>query len=203
MAAMERNTMFHRRLLILGWLNPLLFWSTTLLCGFILGDYNHLSNLVSELGALGTRTQYLFTAGLVTTALLNLFWVYALFRASKEHRINPLPVVFLLFFSFIAGPALFPMPLPAHGQSGVPFLLLLFSPPLALFLWQGDEYKLKLRIPAAVSTLLFLLGFLIYFPDILSNYFGLKQRFLYAGWTLWSIFLSLRFRKLYQKNLIR
>jgi len=33
-----------------GFLVPVIFWTTTLICGFILTDYNHSSRMVSELG---------------------------------------------------------------------------------------------------------------------------------------------------------
>jgi hypothetical protein len=41
------------------------------------------------------------------------------------------------------------------------------------------------------------LGFLAFWPDILSNYLGLKQRFFHIGWSVWFIYLSYSLVKLF------
>lgn len=188
--------MKEKQLLYLGFIGPLLFWATTFFCGLMIDDYNHLSNLVSELGALGSKPQYLFTTGLVICSVLNIFFVIGLYRICKSQNISTVPVLFLLFFSFLAGPAIVPMPLRLHGIIGMPFPLMILSPILALMLWRGRKYKVEIGIGASISLLIMLLGFLIFFPDILSDYFGLKQRFLYLGWTIWSASLAYKFLQL-------
>ncbi|OQB55678.1 MAG: hypothetical protein BWX98_02011 [Candidatus Aminicenantes bacterium ADurb.Bin147] len=186
-------------LLIFGLLSPLVFWITTILCGLRLEGYNHFTWLVSELGALGTRTQVIFTFGLVLSSILNFVFVIGSFKFCKMRQLNLIPVIFLLFYSFLAGPALFPMPLRLHGIVGIPFPLIMFAPIVSLIFWRKKEYLVKIRVIAIISFLIMLLGFLIYFPNILPGYFGLKQRFLYAGWTVWSVYLSFRFLKLSAK----
>ncbi len=181
-----------QRWLLLGLINPLLFWLTTLACAMRLGNYNHLSNLVSELGALGTPTQHLFTAGLLLCSVLNLFWVRALMSAARELELNLWPVMPMLLFSFLAGPAIFPMPLRAHGLSGLPFPFFMVSPLLALVWWRRAEPWLGIRPAAVVSLVCFAAGFLVFWPEILPAYAGFKQRCLYLGWTIWSVGLSLR-----------
>lgn len=183
-------------MLYLGIISPIIFWLTTIICGAMTNPYNHLSDMVSELGALNSRPQYIFTTGLVLSSILNIFFVIGLYKVCKTHNINTIPVLFLLFFSFLAGPGIIPMPLPLHGIVGIPFPLLVFSPFFALILWRSHEYKLKIRVGAALSLFIMLLGFLIFFPEILTSYFGLKQRFLYMGWTLWSGLLAIRFLRL-------
>jgi hypothetical membrane protein len=162
--------------------------------------YDHLSNLVSELGALGSKPQYIFSIGLVLSSVLNIFFVIGLYRICKSQNINPIPVLMLLFFSFLAGPGIFPMPLRLHGIVGIPFPLIILTPLIALLLWRNTESKMKIRIGASLSLFIMLLGFLIFFPDILPENFGLKQRFLYLGWTLWSSFLAFRFLQLYNES---
>jgi hypothetical membrane protein len=183
-------------LIYLGFLIPLIFWTTTFACSLIIGNYNHFSRMVSELGALGTRSQYLFTAGLTLCSFLNLFFVIGLYKTCKVHNINVLPVLILLLFSFLAGPAIFPMPLRLHGIVGIPFPFLMLSPLMSLVLWNGNEQLLKIRQISIFSLLIMLAGFLIFMPDILSEYFGLKQRFLYLGWSVWSVYLGYRFSQL-------
>ena len=185
-----------KHLIYLGIISPITFWVTTIVCGFMIDNYNHLSNLVSELGALDSKPQYLFSTGLVLSSLLNIFFVIGLYRVCRDKNITPLPVLTLLFFSFLAGPGIVPMPLRLHGIIGIPFPLMMFSPLLALILWRKNEYEIKIRIGATTGLVIMLLGFLIFFPDILTEYFGLKQRFLYLGWTVWSGCLAYRFLQL-------
>jgi hypothetical protein len=46
-----------------------------------------------------------------------------------------------------------------------------------------------------------LAGLLTLLPNVLENYFGLKQRFFHVGWSLWFGYLSLKFLGL-QKRFI-
>lgn len=185
-----------KQLLILGLVSPLVFWITTIICGLLLENYNHFTWLVSELGALGTSTQYIFTTGLVLSSILNVFFVIGSYKLCKMNQLNVIPIIFLLFYSFLAGPALYPMPLRLHGIVGIPFPLIMFAPIAGLIFWKKKEHLVKIRVVAIISFLIMVLGFLIYFPNVLNEYFGLKQRFLYTGWTVWSIYLSYRFLKL-------
>ena len=185
-------------LLIFGIVSPLLFWFTTLVCGLILEDYSHLSNMVSELGAMGTRTQYVFTTGLVLSSILNVFFGIGLWRMGKTLNLRMIPILLIFCYSFLAGPAIFAIPHKLHGV-WYGFMLIMVAPFFALVQWRKQEHLLKIRWVAIISFAIMMLGFLVFFPDILSNYFGLKQRFLYLGWSVWSIFLSYRFLQL-EKN---
>ena len=188
--------MKEKNLISLGIISPLVFWLTTLICGLMIDDYNHMSNLLSELGALNSKTQYIFTIGLVLCSILNVLFVIGLYRVSRDTNISVIPVVVLLFFSFLAGPAIFPMPLRLHGIAGIPFPLMMLSPLLALILWRKYENLMKIRPGAAIGLIIMLLGFLIFIPNILTENFELKQRFLYLGWTIWSAYLAYRYLQL-------
>ncbi|RLD59718.1 MAG: hypothetical protein DRI97_00330, partial [Bacteroidetes bacterium] len=56
-------------------------------------NYSHLTNLVSELGAIGTNTQYIFTAGLILSSLLSLAFIVGLYKTAKEKKLNMIPVL--------------------------------------------------------------------------------------------------------------
>jgi hypothetical membrane protein len=184
--------MKQKEFLHFGYISPIIFWITTIICGFMIEDYNHLKWLVSELGELGSRPQYIFTVGLVLSSFLNIFFIIGLWRYCKKQQISTIPVFFLSLYSFIAGPAIFPMPLHLHGIVGLPFPFIMLSPIFAFILWRKHEHFLRFRKIALISFITMVLGFLIYFPSILNEYFGLKQRFLYLGWTIWSVYLSYR-----------
>ncbi|MBI1751601.1 MAG: DUF998 domain-containing protein [Acidobacteria bacterium] len=179
----------------LGGLIPLVFFGTTAVCGWIHGRYNHLTGMVSELGALGTRSQHVFTAGLLTCALLSVGFNLALLRACRRQKVSPLPV--LLLFSFtvsIAGAGLFPLPTRLHLLAGMPASLLVLSPLASLLLWRGGTAPARSGKMAAISLGVMCLGFLSFFPGVLPQSMGLKQRLFHLGWSIWFIHLSLGFR---------
>ena len=190
-------------LLYTGYLVPVSFWSTTILSGCIFGDYNHATRLVSELGAIGTRSQYLFMTGFILTAILSVLFVLGLYKTCRRTGLHSFPVFFILTFSFsILGAALFPLPLPLHGILGMPSVLLFLSPLLGFLLWP-DKKVSGIKMASLVAFSIMLLGFLVFLPNVLSEYPGLKQRFFHAGWTIWFVYLSYRFNGLIEKIEIR
>jgi hypothetical membrane protein len=170
-----------------------MFWPTTIISGFIYGDYNHATRLVSELGALGTRSQYLFMTGFILTAILSVLFVVGLYKTCRRTGLHSFPVFIILTFSFsILGAALFPLPMPLHGILGMPSVLLFLSPLLGFLLWP-DKKVSGIKMASLVAFSVMSLGFLIFLPNVLSEYPGLKQRFFHAGWTIWFVYLSYRF----------
>lgn len=181
-------------LLALGSVIPVIFWGTLTVCGYMMGDYNHLTRLVSELGASGTRTQYMFTAGLLACAVLSIIFVAGLWQECKKREISMIPALIILFFSFsIGGAAIFPLPLRMHLIMGMPSVLLFLSPLAALVLWKGDKMPAGLRGWTIASLAIMLLGFLAFMPEVMSSALGLKQRFFHIGWSLWFIGLGRAF----------
>lgn len=190
-----------KHLIYLGSVIPIIFWATTIICGIILGNYNHLSGLVSELGALGTTTQYIFTSGLVLSSVLCVLFTVGLYKTCKLNGLNTIPILIILLYSFsIVGAALFPMPLRLHGILGSPSILLIFSPLLSFFLWTGKGKPLNIKQMSILSFLIMSLGFLVFAPDFLSDYPGLKQRFFHIGWSVWFFNLSYSFAGLLEKR---
>jgi hypothetical membrane protein len=186
-----------KHFLALGSVIPVIFWGTLTVCGYVMGDYNHLTRMVSELGAIGTRTQYMFTAGLLACAVLSVLFVIGLCRACKKMGISTIPALIILSFSLsIGGAAIFPLPLRMHLIMGMPSVLLFLSPLVALVLWQGDKMPAGLRLWAIVSLAIMLLGFLAFMPEVMSSTLGLKQRFFHIGWSIWFIGLSRAFLRL-------
>jgi hypothetical membrane protein len=173
-----------------GFLVPVIFWTTTLICGFILTDYNHSSRMVSELGEIGTETQHIFTVGLVLASFFSILFIIGLYNTCKQIGLNTIPVLLLLTFSFsIFGAAIFPYPLRLHGLLGMPSILLFLSPLLSLILWKSEIIS-NIKLISLLTLLILLLGFIVFIPNILTDYFGLKQRFFHIGWTVWFIYLS-------------
>ena len=93
--------------------------------------------------------------------------------------------------------------IPSASMADIAFMLLIFSPLVALTVWRGERDYLKISLIALGSLCFLGLAFLVYFPDILSQNFGLKQRFLYVGWTIWSVGLTFVFIKDINRKLLK
>ena len=179
-----------------GFLIPIIFWTTTLICGFILTDYNHATRMVSELGEVGTKTQHIFTVGLVLSSFFSVLFIIGLYKTCKQIGLNTIPILILLTFSFsIFGAAIFPYPLRLHGLLGMPSILLFLSPLMTLILWKSEMIS-NIKIFSLLIFIIMSLGFLIFVPNLLTDYFGLKQRLFHFGWTVWFLYLTIIFVKL-------
>lgn len=177
---------------------PIVFFLTTFVCGFLLGDYNHLNRTVSELGAMGTRTRVLFSAGLLVCAILSVLFVVGLRRACRVLGINPIPALIILAYSVsIAGAGIFPLPLRLHLIMGMPSVLLILSPVMSLLLWRRARGLPHIVAMSLAALGLMSLGFLAFTPGVLSGYPGLKQRFFHVGWSVWFLCLSRSFARAY------
>jgi hypothetical protein len=194
LAARPEEGMRTRSLLYAGTSVPIVFFMTTLICGYRLGGYDHFSRMVSELGAMGTSSRYVFSAGLIACSILSLFFVVGLWKACQALGLSPVPALWILSFSVsIAGAAIFPLPLRMHMIMGRPSVLMILSPLTGFILWKGKERPPQIELMSIVCFLVMSLGFLAFMPDLLKNAAGLKQRFFHLGWSIWFIYLSLAF----------
>lgn len=182
------------QLLRFGMLVPVILWTTILTCGYIL-DYSHVTRFVSELGAVGTSTQSLFTSGIMLCAIFNLAFFVGLFNACKELSLNVTPTIVLATFSVsMFGVSLFPAPLLLHGVFGAITLLMHTAPLLAFLLWRKDKRLTKLRLYSLVIfVVLAAQGIIPFIPNFIKEYQGLVARFFHLGWSVWYILLSYNF----------
>jgi hypothetical membrane protein len=173
-----------------GFLIPITFWTTTLICGFLMPGYNHATRMVSELGELGTRTQQIFTFGLVLTSIFSVSFNIGLFRICKKIGLSIIPILILWTFTFsILGAGIFSFPHRLHGLLGSPSIILFLSPLTALIFWKTNLIS-NIKVISLLTFIIMLLGFLIFAPNILTDYFGIKQRFFHFGWTVWFLYLT-------------
>ncbi len=187
-------------LLYLGIITPLLFWLATITGGFLHGDYNHFHNVVSELGAIGTRSEIFMSIAELLISILIVFSTIGYFIACKQTGINVIPVLTLISLSLsMCWAAVFPMHHELHGMLGPIPLILNAGVLLSVFLWKGKKMVI-LRPFSLISLLLMLMIILRFIPNLRGNWEGLIQRFFYLGWTVWSIALSLIFIKKLEPN---
>ncbi len=177
-------------LLSCGWIAPLSFWALTIVGGFIHGHYNHLRMVVSELGAIDTRSELFMSIGEVFVGVTCLLFSAGIHRASRERGLNVLPALCTLAMPVsMAWAAVFPMHHELHGALGPLPLLLNIGALLAFLLWRRPDVA-RLRWLSLAAFGLMGLIFLRFVADIQANYPGLVQRLYYAGWSLWSVCLG-------------
>ncbi|MDR6945253.1 DUF998 domain-containing protein [Mucilaginibacter pocheonensis] len=181
-----------KTLLYTGTIIPVIFWLSTIICGFVHGGYNHLSRTISELGAMGTRSEPLMATLTMFGALLSIFFIIGVYRACKQLNISVVPVFTLPAFTVMMGwAAMFHSGNKWHATAGPVFLLLYVGAFLVVVLWRGRKELMLIRLLSLVSLALMLLIFLRFMPGIENNYPGLIQRFVHLGWSVWFTALSI------------
>ena len=192
----KRNTFSTIPLLWLGTITPLLFWLATTTGGYIHGNYNHLHDVVSELGAIGTRSEIFMSTAELLIAILSVFSVIGFYKACRQTGLNVIPVLTILSLSIsMIWAAIFPMHHELHGTLGPIPLILNIGVLLSVFLWRGKKFR-SLRLLSFISFLLMMLILLRTIPNLRGQWEGLIQRLFYLGWSTWSIGLSLIFIKM-------
>jgi len=185
-------------LLYTGVIAALLFWICTVICGYVHGNYNHLNGTISELGALGTRSQTLFSNLILVISVLGICFFIGLVRACKEMGITIIPVLPIPFLCLsLAGIAIFPQGTDWHPIVGQLSLLIIPGPFLAILLWRKKGF-LPIRLLSLVSLLFIGAALLLLLtewapPAFKQNYGGLIQRLFHAGWSIWFVALGICF----------
>ena len=186
-----------KTLLSTGILIPVVFWLSTIICGFIHGGYNHLTGTISELGAIGTRSEPLMATLTMFGAVLSIFFIIGLYGACTQLGLSTIPVYTLPAFTIMMGwAAMFHSGNRFHATAGPVFLLLYLGTLLVIILWRGKQELVSVRLLSLVSLVIMLLIFLRFVPSVQNNYPGLIQRFAHLGWSVWFVFLSTSLIKL-------
>jgi Protein of unknown function (DUF998) len=189
----NRKKIATEKLLYLGVLSPALFWLLTIIGGFIHGDYNHLRMVVSELGAIGTRSEIFMSTGELVLGIISTLSVIGFCSACRQNGISIIPPLTILTLSFsMIWAAIFPMRHELHGSTGPLPLIMFAGALLAVFLWRKKELTVLRRISLLSFIIMMLFLFRIY-PNIRNHFEGMLQRFFYLGWTVWSAGMSLVF----------
>jgi hypothetical protein len=185
-----------KQLLNAGTATAVIFWLSTIIAGFIHGNYNHLTGTISELGALWAKSHIFMTVATALCGISSLLFMVGLYQACKAVNISTLPV-----YTIISMPvtffwvAVFSLGNSLHGATGPVFLLLYIGVILSLFLWRGERLR-QTRTLSFISLLILLLIFLRFIPSLQNDYPGLIQRFAHLGWSVWFVSLNICFVKL-------
>jgi hypothetical membrane protein len=191
-----RNKLNNETLLYFGYAAPLFFWCMTFLSGYIHVNYNHFKNVISELGAIGTKSEALTSSALMILAAFSILFSIGFYRASQKCKLSPIPAIlsFCMPLTMIwAG--IFTLGNEFHGLTGpLPFLSIIGFL-LTNLLWQRNNAFTAVR---NISLLCFFISALIVLRFIKPfgyEYEGLIQRFFYLAWTIWTISISYHLSK--------
>lgn len=186
------NTKF---LLAMGTASALLFWIGGTIAGFIHGNYNPVSDTVSELGALWAKSHIFMTVVMYLSGITGILFVIGAVAACRQTGVNYIPVITAISIPFTTiWAAIFPMGTEQHAMTGPVVFIIYFGVIASLFLWRGGRLK-TLRIWSAVSLVL-LLGIFLRFTPFFPGREGLIQRFAHAGWSVWFIAINIQLVKL-------
>ncbi len=195
------------KLLQFGYIATLLFWCMTFLSGYVHGNYNHFKNVISELGAIGTKSEILTSSVLMILASICVFFSVGFYSISQKLHLSLIPAIlsFCMPITMIwAG--IFTLGNEFHGLTGAfPFLIILAFL-LSYLFWKRDK---RFTVLSKISGVCFLISILVLLRLIKPfgyMYEGLIQRFFYLAWTIWTIsttyYLSVEIKKvkIFNKN---
>jgi len=182
-------------LLAMGTVSALVFWIGGTIAGIIHGNYSFISDTVSELGALGTKSHLFMTAVMYLSGITGILFVIGAVMACRQTGINSVPVITAVSIPFTTlWAAIFPMGTEQHAMTGPVVLVIYVGVIISLFVWRGERLK-TLRIWSAISLVL-MLGIFLRFTPFLPNHEGLIQRFAHMGWSVWFIAINIQLVKL-------
>jgi hypothetical membrane protein len=177
-----------------GYAAAAFFWCMTILSGIIHGNYNHFKNVISELGAIGTKSEMFTSTALMILAVLCIFFSIGFYKASQRFKLSLIPAIlsFSMPISMIwAG--IFTLGNEFHSLTGsLPFLII-FGFLLAYLLWKKNKEFSQLSIVSLISFLISALILLRFIQPFGYEYEGLIQRFFYLAWTVWTISITYYF----------
>ena len=192
----NRNKINTVNLLYLGYITTVLFWLITFISGLIHGNYNHFRNVISELGAIGTKSEIFTSSSFVFLSVLCTLFSIGFYKASKAFKLSVIPAVssFVMPVTMLWA-SIFTLGNEFHSLTGpLPFLLIIGCL-LAYLLWKKNKEFSKLRMLSLFSFLIMMLILLKFTKPFAFQNAGLIQRFFYLGWTVWTISISYYFLK--------
>ncbi len=184
------------KLIRLGLIIPLLFWAVTIIAGTIHGNYQHHKNVISELGAIGTKSEIFTSSAFVVISILCYLFSIGFYIASKKLKLSVIPAMlsFSMPITFI-WVAIFPLRNEFHNVTGALPLLLILGAFLSFVLWRKHEKLKKLRTWSLVGFGVMLLILLRFIDPLGHEFEGLVQRFFYLGWSIWYITIAIFLHK--------
>jgi hypothetical membrane protein len=182
-------------LLTMGTVSALVFWIGGTIAGFIHGNYNPVSDTVSELGALWAKSHVFMTVVMYLSGITGILFSIGAFTACRQAGMNIIPAITAVSIPFTTlWAAIFPMGTEQHAATGPVIFIAYIGVIISLIVWRGERLK-TLRIWSAISLVL-LLGIFLRFTPFFPYHEGLIQRIAHAGWSVWFIAINIQMVKI-------
>ena len=184
------------RLLYFGYIAPVFFWLLTFLSGAIHGNYNHIKNVISELGAIGTKSEIITSVSAIFLSIFCVLYSIGFCKLSRRMKLSVIPAIlsFIMPVTFL-WIAIFPLGNELHNSTGPLPLGMILGSLLSYFLWRKDKELSKLNVLSLVSFFIMLLLLTRFIKPFGQQYEGLTQRFFYFGWSVWTVSITYYFSK--------
>jgi len=192
----HRKRLNNIKLLYFGYVTVLLFWCMTFLSGYIHGNYNHFKNVISELGAISTKSEILTSSALMILAVSGIFFSVGFYRTSKKFKLSVFPALlsFCMPITMIwAG--IFTLGNEFHSLTGALPFLVIGGFLMAYLSWKKNKVFSELSNISLLSFLISTLILLRLIKPFGYEYEGLIQRFFYLAWTIWTVSIAYYFSK--------
>ncbi len=135
----DMNTKF---LLAMGTVSALLFWIGGAIAGVIHGNYSFISDTVSELGALGTKSHVFMTIVMYLSGIAGILFVIGAVMACRRLGLNIIPAITAISIPFTTiWAAVFPMGTEQHAMTGPVVFIIYIGVIISLFVWRGARLK--------------------------------------------------------------
>lgn len=191
-----RNKIDSKNFLYFGYAAPLLFCCMTFLSGAVHGNYNHFKNVISELGAIGTKSEVFTSSALMILAAMCILFSIGFYKVSHKCKLSVIPAIlsFCMPITMIwAG--IFTLGNEFHSLTGpLPFFIIVGFL-LSYLLWKRNK---TFTVVSNISLICFFISALILLRFIRPfgyEYEGLIQRFFYLAWAIWTIAIVHHFSK--------
>jgi len=159
--------------------------------GLIHGNYDQLKDSISELGAIGTKSEIITSSSFILLAALSTLFSIGFYKASKKIGLSPIPAIltFTKPLSLIWA-AIFPLGNEFHRLTGPLPLLIILASLLSFLIWKREKSFFSLRLISLLSFFIMTLILLRFVRPFGIEYEGLVQRFFYLGWTVWIVTIT-------------
>lgn len=184
-----------KSLLIMGTVSALIFWIGGTIAGFIHGNYNIISDTVSELGALRTKSHVFMTVVMYLSGVTGILFAIGAVKACRQAGISIIPAITTISIPLTTiWAAVFPSGTEQHPMAGPVVFVIYIGVIISLFVWR-DEMLKTLWIWSTISLVL-LLGIFLRFTSFFPYHEGLIQRFAHLGWSVWFVAINIELTKL-------
>jgi hypothetical protein len=184
-----------KSLLAMGTISALVFWIGGTIAGFIHGNYNIISDTVSELGALGTKSHPFMTVVMYLSGFSGILFSIGAVMACRQAGISIIPAISTVSIPLTTiWAAYFPMGTEQHPMASPVVFVIYIGVIISLFVWRRKAPK-ALWVWSIISLVL-LLGIFLRFTSFFPYHEGLIQRFAHLGWSVWFIAINIQMTKL-------